>query len=233
MRSWHSWPWPWLPRVPSAVRWARRPCWPRPKTTNRRRHKLPPLTIEDDARCCWTKAQDHSQRQAGGTSVAENTACYVCHVNFQDEELVTQHAVGDTGCVDCHGKSYPHRNDENNTTPPDIMIPREKIEASCLKCHETHNAPAAKVIARLQERLPRIPSSAQPLLCTDCHGFHRLAHRTVVWNRATGELLTRKTDQPAAASSRSLEAIKALAGTWVQADENRANRRTRSSPSTA
>ena len=144
-------------------------------------------------------------------SVAENAACFVCHDNFQEEELVTQHAVGDTGCVDCHGKSYAHRNDENNTTPPDVMFPRDKIEASCVDCHDTHDAPASKVIARLRERMPRI-SETQNLVCTDCHGHHKLAHRTVVWDRATRKLLTGKQDAPAPKTGPSLEVLKALAG---------------------
>ena len=120
--------------------------------------KLPPLTIDDDcAAAAGRRSAAAEGQQAVAPSVAENEACYVCHTNFQEEELVTQHAVGDTGCVDCHGKSYDHRNDENNITPPDIMFPRDKIEESCVKCHDTHDAPAAKVIARLQERIRTQP----------------------------------------------------------------------------
>ena len=164
-------------------------------------------------------------------SVAENAACYVCHANFQDEELVTQHAAGDTGCVDCHGKSYPHRNDENNTTPPDMMFPREKIEASCLKCHETHDAPAAKVIARLHERLPRV-SGVQEL-------FAPIATGTIAWHTApscgiapTGELLTGKTiARREVRPARSMRSRRWPARGCMRT--RTVNRRTRSSPSTA
>ena len=145
--------------------------------------KLPPLVIDTDEPLLLEEPKDNVRPDKPvAPSVAENSACYVCHENLQTEELVTQHAAGDTGCVDCHGKSYDHRNDENNTTPPDVMFPRGNIDAACLECHETHDAPAAKVVARLHERAPRLSESEQ-LVCTDCHGFHRLPHRTVVWDR--------------------------------------------------
>jgi hypothetical protein len=97
------------------------------------------------------------------------------------------------------------------------MFPRGKIDASCIACHDTHDAPAAQVIARLHERVPRV-SEVQDVVCTDCHGHHRLAHRTVVWNRATGELLTGKQDASATNPGPTLDTLKALAGTWLQAD---------------
>ncbi|MHB8951479.1 MAG: multiheme c-type cytochrome [Pirellulaceae bacterium] len=187
--------------------------------------KLPPLTIDSDSPLLLEEGTEHSKRDTPVVpSVAENSACYVCHDNFQQEQLVTQHVDGDVGCVDCHGKSYDHRNDENNITPPDVMFPRHKIDASCVDCHETHDVPAAEIVARLRERLPRLAQS-QDLACTDCHGFHRLAHRTVIWDRATGELLTGKQNAsapnaPAPNATPTLDALKSLAGSWVRVGEN-------------
>jgi hypothetical protein len=182
--------------------------------------KLPPLVIDADEPLLLEEPKDLVRPDKPvAPSVAENSACYVCHENLQTEELVTQHVAGDTGCVDCHGKSYDHRNDENNTTPPDVMFPRGNIDAACLECHETHDAPAAKVVARLRERAPRMSESEQ-LVCTDCHGFHRLNHRTVVWDRASRVLLTGKQDAPAHRQGPTLEMLKALAGNWVQVGEN-------------
>jgi hypothetical protein len=71
------------------------------------------------------------------------------------------------------------------------------------------------VIARLRERMPRA-SASQPIVCTDCHGMHRLAHRTVVWDRASRELLTGKQTVRPTDNGPNLDTLKELAGTWVQ-----------------
>lgn len=126
--------------------------------------------------------------------LADNSACYVCHGNYQEEPFALSHAKEDVGCVDCHGESDDHRNDEDNITPPDTMYAAADIEPACAKCHETHDAPAAKVIARWQERCPA-KTDPKTLVCTDCHGEHRLKFRTVWWNKKTGELAVRKAGQ--------------------------------------
>jgi hypothetical protein len=127
---------------------------------------------------------------AGRTKLppADNSACFVCHANYEDESMAATHAKEGTGCVDCHGQSSAHRNDEANVTPPDILYPARKIDAACRKCHEDHNAPATKVIARWQERCPG-KTSAGSIVCTDCHGEHRLKNRTVRWDKQTRKLL--------------------------------------------
>ncbi len=48
------------------------------------------------------------------------------------------------GCIDCHGQSFPHRNDEDNITPPDKMYPLDEIEKMCADCHDGHDAAARK-----------------------------------------------------------------------------------------
>ncbi|NUQ64045.1 MAG: cytochrome c3 family protein [Pirellulales bacterium] len=102
-----------------------------------------------------------------------NSACYVCHVTFVQEELSKVHKAEKTGCIDCHGLSAAHANDEDiGATPPDIVYQRGQIDAACVKCHETHDAPAAKVVARFVVR-KLSPSAAA--VCTDCHGEHRIA----------------------------------------------------------
>ena len=131
------------------------------------------------------KAADKSKRPP-----ADNGACFVCHANYEDESMAVSHAKEGTGCVDCHGQSWKHRNDEGNVTPPDVIYPAAKIDPACRKCHEDHNAPAVKVIARWQERCPAKTKPSQ-IVCTDCHGEHRLALRTVRWDKETGKLLNR------------------------------------------
>ena len=120
-----------------------------------------------------------------------NDACFVCHGNYREEPMAVSHAKEDVSCIDCHGASLAHRNDEDNITPPDKMYPFTKIEAGCqADCHDTHDAPAREVLKRWQERCPQKTDYAQ-IVCTDCHGFHRLARRSVRWDKDTGALLMR------------------------------------------
>ena len=113
--------------------------------------------------------------------VADNSRCYVCHLNYEDEALAVVHAQGNVGCVECHGESDAHCGDENNVIPPDIMYPKETINLSCLKCHER--------ITNDEEHKPILAGTGKEEFCTDCHGEHRLAYRTQRWDRKTGELV--------------------------------------------
>lgn len=121
----------------------------------------------------------------------DNFACYVCHGNYDGEELVVSHGKEAIGCVDCHGKSYDHRNDEDNITPPDKMYPLETIDKMCGDCHDEHFASARDVIERWRERCPEKTDPKQ-IVCTDCHYQHRLEQRVVVWNKKTGEVILRE-----------------------------------------
>ena len=125
---------------------------------------------------------------------ADNTACYVCHGNYNGEPFALIHAKADVACTKCHGKSFAHRNDEDNITPPEIMYAADQIDEACEKCHDTHDAPAKKVIARWQQCC-LAKTNFNELVCTDCHGKHRLARRTVRWDKKTGKLIIRKTGQ--------------------------------------
>lgn len=116
-----------------------------------------------------------------------NAPCYVCHLNYADEELSLKHAGANVGCMTCHGKSEPHRGDEFNRTPPDVMFPRDAIIRFCEGCHKTHNASPHLVIQRWLERC--FGEELKRTVCTDCHGEHRLKRRRVVWDRQTGKLL--------------------------------------------
>ncbi len=89
---------------------------------------------------------------------ADNSACFVCHANFQEELMVTAHAKENVGCAKCHGASLAHRNDEDNVTAPDKMYSSARIDNACRQCHEDHNASARKVIAMFQARFPPAPT---------------------------------------------------------------------------
>jgi len=125
---------------------------------------------------------------------ADNSPCYVCHVNYEEDEFVTVHAEENVGCMKCHGESFAHRDDEDNITPPDILYGADMIGPACAKCHETHDAPAAKVITRWKERCPA-KEKPEEIVCTDCHGDHRLRFRTVWWDKKTRELVIRGKDE--------------------------------------
>jgi len=146
--------------------------------------KSAPLLLDDPAEA------DKTNRQATAAVDADTVACLVCHANFKTESLAQGHAKAKMGCVDCHGKSYAHRNDENNTTPPEKMYAQDQIDNACRQCHPSHDVPAAKVVVlALQRGLSQTDLKA--ILCTDCHGHHRLAQRTVRWDKKTGKLLPR------------------------------------------
>lgn len=126
-----------------------------------------------------------------GGKKADNSFCLVCHTNLEDEKLVTQHRDDGIGCIACHGASRDHADDENNITPPDVMYPLDMIDQACHKCHDTHDAPAIKVLQRWQECCPR-KTEPKTIVCTDCHGKHRLDARMVRWDKRTGKLIEKK-----------------------------------------
>ena len=152
---------------------------------------LPPLKIDRGAPLLLGETPKEKPAKKPTGPVADNIACLCCHTNYEEEELVTQHVNDNVGCIDCHGKSYAHRDDEDNITPPDVMYWPQKIDPKCQECHEDHDAPAKKVIARWQERCPQ-KTDPGTLVCTDCHGQHRLKFRTVWWDKKTRKLIVRK-----------------------------------------
>jgi predicted CXXCH cytochrome family protein len=101
-----------------------------------------------------------------------NGACYVCHMTFVKEEMAKVHLAEGISCAKCHGLSAKHANDENiGATKPDIVLSRDKVDRSCEECHDTHDAPATKVLARFVQRKL---SLQKPVICTDCHGTHKI-----------------------------------------------------------
>ncbi len=161
------------------------------------RAPLPPLVVEDEAPLLLDEAPAAGQGApaAQARPPADNEACFVCHTNYREEPLAAAHATRNVACMDCHGKSNAHRNDENNTTPPDTMYPRDAIDRACAACHDGHDVPARDVIARW---LARGAGQEDPaaIVCTDCHGEHRLKLRSVRWDKKTGTLLPAAEPRP-------------------------------------
>ncbi len=84
-----------------------------------------PLLLDDDP------ASSEKPRKG-----ADNSRCFVCHINYVKEELAVDHALADIGCAKCHGVSDAHIADESwadggNGTAPEIMYPRPKINPFC------------------------------------------------------------------------------------------------------
>jgi hypothetical protein len=137
-----------------------------------------------------TEATNAPPALVGTSGVDINAACYVCHANFILDPFVQSHAQTNIGCVRCHGDSRDHVADEANLTPPEAMYWPSRIRVSCYGCHPVHKAPAHEVLARWAERCPQ-KTNATRVVCTDCHGFHRMDVRSVVWDKRTGRLLSK------------------------------------------
>jgi hypothetical protein len=152
-----------------------------------RSSNLPPLIVTDDAPRLKGPPATAGAKLKDKKEAADNSSCYICHVNLLDDSFALRHEEAGVGCVQCHGDSPAHVADEANLVPPEVMFPSDTIAAACAKCHSTHNAPATAVIARWKERCA---ASATSALCTDCHGNHRFAKRSIVWDKKTGKLLS-------------------------------------------
>jgi hypothetical protein len=127
---------------------------------------------------------DASPPSVAEIPVADNSFCFVCHVNYREEKLAVRHARNNVGCTKCHGGSGDHCDDEDNVTPPNVMYTREKVAPECMKCH-----PKAKLQGTEGHKPYFQDDAAKKKACTECHGEHRLGLRTVRWDKNTGELL--------------------------------------------
>ena len=150
----------------------------------------PPLVVNRSAPLLLDALPEEPSPKPEDGLVADNTACHCCHTNYKNEWLAVEHARANVGCMKCHGECYEHRDDEDNVTPPDIMYSPEMIGPACGKCHDTHDVPAAEVITRWQQRCPG-KEKPDEIVCTDCHGEHRLKFRTVWWDKKTRQLVVR------------------------------------------
>lgn len=108
-----------------------------------------------------------------------NAGCYVCHMTFVGETISKVHAAAKIACTRCHGTSAAHANDENvGATPPDVVYGRGEVNSHCRACHKTHDVAPELIVARLAERRKENPPPAPltpPVVCTDCHGEHKIA----------------------------------------------------------
>ena len=115
---------------------------------------------------------------------ADNSYCYVCHANYEDESLVHGHQVVGVGCEKCHGPSTKHSGDEDNITPPDRMFAHADVDRFCITCH------AEDKLRKNDIHKEWLQDEVRDDTCNDCHGrFHHLAVRTRRWDKKTGKLI--------------------------------------------
>jgi len=121
---------------------------------------------------------DEPEAERSDSPQADNSRCFVCHINYMQEDIAVTHARADIGCADCHGQSDEHIADESwasggNGTAPEIMYPRPKINPACMDCH-----PKDKLDTDQHKSLF---ANFEKTVCTDCHGEHRLEVRKCKW----------------------------------------------------
>ncbi|MCL5270060.1 MAG: cytochrome c3 family protein [bacterium] len=146
----------------------------------------PPLTVDKAAPLLLDEATTSAK-----PANLRKLICHDCHANYLEEPFAVAHDKAGVTCLSCHGESMAHSGDENNITPPEVMYAREAIAPKCRQCHPDHNAAAIDVIVLWQRRgLQKL--DARQLVCTDCHGEHRLKVRTVEWDKKTGKPLPAK-----------------------------------------
>ncbi len=136
-----------------------------------------PLLLEEEPALLL---DDDPGADAASGPMADNSRCFVCHVNYMQEELAVRHARANIGCANCHGSSDAHIADESwasggNGTAPEIMYPKDKINPSCMACHSREK------IDTPQHELLFSEAVGEKKVCTDCHGNHRLPQRRCKW----------------------------------------------------
>jgi len=142
-----------------------------------------PLLLEDEPLLLNDEPllllDDGPDEDSSTDSMADNSRCFVCHINYMYEDIAVTHARVNMGCANCHGESDEHIADESwasggNGTAPDIMYPRAKINPFCMGCH-----PREKIDS--EQHKPLFTDTTEEKYCTDCHGEHRLTNRKCKW----------------------------------------------------
>ena len=134
-----------------------------------------PLLLDDEP---LLLLDDELQVDQSDGPQADNSRCFVCHVNYMQEDIAVIHARANIGCAGCHGASDEHIADESwasggNGTAPDTMFPKPKINPFCMGCHTKDKIEA--------EQHKPLFANFENMVCTDCHGSHRLEVRKCKW----------------------------------------------------
>jgi len=135
-----------------------------------------PLLLDDEP---LLLLDDEPDEDSSTESMADNSRCFVCHINYMDEDIAVTHARVNMGCANCHGDCDEHIADESwasggNGTPPGIMYPLSKINPFCMGCHTRDKIDT-------EQHKPLFAGTIKEKYCTDCHGNHRLVNRKCKW----------------------------------------------------
>jgi hypothetical protein len=135
----------------------------------------PPLLLDDEPLLLDEEPDEDSSSE----SMADNSRCFVCHINYEQEQIAVTHARQGMGCANCHGESDEHIADESwasggNGTAPDKMFTRAQINPFCMGCHAKENIDT-------EQHKPLFTNDNEEKYCTDCHGDHRLTNRKCKW----------------------------------------------------
>ena len=127
------------------------------------------------------RAEDSGEESSGPfiDPMSVNATCYVCHMTFVHESISKEHFAEEVTCIDCHGLSAAHANDEDiGATKPDIVYAQDQIDTMCVECHEEpmgEHPEEAKLIAEYVEPGKEIPwyiHSRQPICVFFSHAAH-------------------------------------------------------------
>lgn len=126
-------------------------------------------------------APTRGRRTSASVPTDSNDPCYMCHMLFTDEEISVAHLKAGFPCSHCHGKSLAHMADETFSTAPDVVYSKDEVNSFCRTCHPLHpNVPPENLVqvwlARNSE-LFETGYAEKEVVCTDCHGSHRIARR--------------------------------------------------------
>ena len=134
-----------------------------------------PLLLDDEP---LLLLDDESDADQWDGPEADNSRCFVCHINYMQEDIAVIHARADIGCAGCHGESDEHIADESwasggNGTAPEVMFLKPKINPFCMGCHTKDKIDT--------EQHKPLFANVEKMVCTDCHGSHRLEVRKCKW----------------------------------------------------
>lgn len=118
---------------------------------------------------------------------ADNSFCYVCHLNYENEKekLVSVHEPEGVGCETCHGMSAKHSQDEDSLVPPDVIFASNKVASFCVQCHEKRD-----LLEGDEAHEKFFAGETEPdKTCTSCHDMkHSLKVRTRRWDKDTRKI---------------------------------------------
>jgi hypothetical protein len=129
----------------------------------------------------WKK-QVAGWKEVEPREAADNSFCYVCHLNYENdkEKLVAIHEPEGVGCETCHGMSAQHSQDEDSLVPPDVIFASNKVASFCVQCHEKRD-----LLEGDESHEKFFAGETEPdKTCTSCHDMkHSLKVRTRRWDK--------------------------------------------------